>query len=90
MYFIENVKMLDIRTKIGEGGRVIIPAIIREKLHMSVGDEVILHVKEEELCITTVEQALHKLREKVKKHSRGKTYLVDELFITRRTEVSHE
>lgn len=87
---MENVKMLDVRTKIGAGGRVIIPAVIREKLHMSVGDEVILHVREEELSITTTEQALHKLREKVKKHSRGKASLVDELFATRRTEASRE
>lgn len=87
---MENVKMLDMRTKIGAGGRVIIPAIIREKLHMSVGDEVILHVKEEELSITTTEQTLRKLQEKVKKHRHGKTSLVDELVATRRTEASHE
>jgi len=82
--------MLDTRTKIGAGGRIIIPSIIREKLHLSVGDEVILHVKEEELYITTPEHALHKIREKVKKYSKGKTSLVDELFAMRRTEASHE
>ena len=82
--------MLDIRTKIGAGGRIIIPSIVREKLRMSVGDEVIIHVKEEELYITTTEHALLKIREKVKKHNREKISLVDELLATRRMEASHE
>jgi len=82
--------MLDIRTKIGTGGRIIIPSLVREKLHMLVGDEIILHVKEEELYITTTEHALHKIREKVKKHNKEKISLVDELFAMRRIEASHE
>ncbi|OJW53485.1 MAG: hypothetical protein BGO67_01705 [Alphaproteobacteria bacterium 41-28] len=82
--------MLDMRTKIGAGGRVIIPSLIREKLHLSIGDEVILHLKGEELCITTAEQALRILREKVKKHNRRKTSLVNDLIAKRRSEASHE
>lgn len=82
--------MLDVRTKIGSGGRIIIPSIIREKLHMSIGDEVILQVKEEELYITTAEHALQKIREKVKKYTKGKPSLVNELFAMRRIETSHE
>ncbi len=82
--------MLDTRTKIGAGGRVIIPSLIREKLHLSIGDEVIIHVKGEELCITTAEQALSKIREKVKKQNRKKTSLVNELIAKRRSEASHE
>lgn len=87
---MEKVITLDVRTKIGAGGRIIIPSVIREKFHLSVGDEVIIHVKEEELCITTTDHALLKIRERVKKHSRKKTSLVDELLTTRRTEASHE
>lgn len=87
---MDKIKMLDIRTKIGAGGRIIIPSIIRQKLHMSVGDEVIIHVKEEELYITTTEHALLKIRAKVKKHNREKISLVDELLATRRAEASHE
>lgn len=82
--------MLDIRTKIGAGGRVIIPSIVREKLHLSIGDEIILHVKEEELFITTAEQALHKIREKVKQRNKKKISLVDELFALRHIESSYE
>jgi len=82
--------MLDIRTKIGAGGRVIIPSLIRERLNFSVGDEVVLHVKEEELCITTVEQALSQLQQKVKARNKGKISLVNELLATRRKEAADE
>lgn len=57
---------------------------------MSVGDEVIIHLKEEELYITTTDHALQKIQEKVKKYNKGKTSLVDELFAMRRREASHE
>ena len=90
MYFSKRIKMLDMRTKIGAGGRVIIPSVIREKLHLSVGDEVIIHVKEEELYITTTDHALRKIREKVKKNRQEKVSLVDELLAVRRTEASCE
>ena len=90
MYFSKRIKMLDMRTKIGAGGRVIIPSVIREKLHLSVGDEVIIHVKEEELYITTTDHALRKIREKVKKNRQEKVSLVDELLAVRRTEASRE
>jgi AbrB family looped-hinge helix DNA binding protein len=82
--------MLDMRTKIGAGGRVIIPSLMREKLHLSIGDEIILHLKEEELYITTVEYALLKIREKVKQHNKKNISLVSDLLNTRRIEASHE
>jgi AbrB family looped-hinge helix DNA binding protein len=82
--------MLDIRTKIGAGGRIIIPSLIREKLHFSIGDEVVLHVKENELYITTIEQALRQLQHKVKARNKEKVSLVDELFATRRKEAAGE
>ena len=82
--------MLEIRTKIGAGGRVIIPFLIRERLHFSVGDEVVLQVKEEELCITTVDQALSQLQQKVKARNKGKISLVNELLARRRKEAADE
>ena len=78
------------RTKIGAGGRVIIPFSIRERMHFSVGDEIVLHVKDEGLCITTVEQALHQLQQKVKTRNKGRVSLVNKLLETRRKEAADE
>ena len=34
--------MSAVRTKLGEGGRVIVPATFRQNLHLEVGDDIIL------------------------------------------------
>jgi AbrB family looped-hinge helix DNA binding protein len=82
--------MSAIRTKLGEGGRVIIPATFRQNLHLAAGDDLILHMQEEMIYITTPDQALHKLQAKVKNYvdTTGKHIsLVDELIAMRRLEV---
>lgn len=85
--------MIAIRTKLAEGGRIIIPATLRQSLNLSVGDEVILHLQENMIYITTPHQALHKLQAKVKSHtdSSGKHIsLVNELITMRRSEAENE
>lgn len=85
--------MSDIRTKIGEGGRVIIPAVFRQHLHLAVGDDIILHIKDDEIHITTPHQALYKLQAKVRSYTDAgdkPVSLVDELIAMRRAEAAHE
>lgn len=85
--------MYDIRTKMGEGGRVIIPAVFRQALHLEAGDDIILHMENNEIYITTSEQALLKLQAKVKSYldkTEKPLSLVDELIATRRAEANHE
>ncbi|MBI1954653.1 MAG: AbrB/MazE/SpoVT family DNA-binding domain-containing protein [Proteobacteria bacterium] len=83
--------MNDIRTKMGEGGRVIIPAVFRQALQLEVGDELILHIEANEIHITTPEQSLLKLQAKVKKHLEQESIsLVDELIAKRRAEAKYE
>ena len=85
--------MKDLRTKIGEGGRLIIPVSFRRQLHLDIGDEVILHIKEDELYITTAHQSLAKLQAKIKDYM-GKTdtpfSLADTLINVRRAEAQAE
>lgn len=81
------------RTKLGEGGRVIIPSAFRQNLHLSTGDDIVLHMKEDVIYITTPSQALAKLQAKVKDYTDSageKISLVDELIKTRRAEAKHE
>jgi AbrB family looped-hinge helix DNA binding protein len=83
----------DVRTKLGEGGRVIIPAAFRNALHLEPGDDIILHFENNEIHMTTPEQALHKLQAKVKSYTdklEEPISLVDELIKTRRAEAEHE
>ena len=85
--------MNEVRTKIGEGGRIIIPAYYRQALHLRIGDEIILHFEDNEIHIITPEQALTKLQAKVKGHldkSDEPISLVDELITMRRSEAKDE
>jgi len=85
--------MSAIRTKLGEGGRVIIPAMFRQNLHLEAGDDIILHMQENVIYITTPNQALHKLQAKVKNYANATEEhisLVDELIAMRRLEVNRE
>jgi AbrB family looped-hinge helix DNA binding protein len=85
--------MHDVRTKMGDGGRVIIPAIFRQTLHLEAGDDIILHFEDNEIHITTPEQALIKLQAKVKSYldTTGKPVsLVDGLIAMRRAEAEDE
>lgn len=85
--------MQDIRTKIGEGGRVIIPAVLRQALHLEPGDDIILHFEENEIHIITPEQALIKLQTTVKSYLDKldkPVSLVDELIAMRRAEAKDE
>ena len=82
--------MSAIRTKLGKGGRVIIPATFRQNLHLEAGDDIILHMQENTIHITTPNQALHKLQANVKNYANAAgehISLVDELIAMRRLEV---
>ena len=85
--------MQDIRTKIGEVGRVIIPAIIRQQLHLTPGDEIILHIQDDALHISTPQHSLKKLQNKVKRFMETSDQpfsLVDELIAQRHIEAERE
>ncbi len=85
--------MKAIRTKLGDGGRVIIPATFRQNLHLTTGDDLVLHMQEDAIYITTPDQALRKLQAKVRNYTNANGQdisLVDELIAMRRSEVDSE
>ncbi|HJD55842.1 MAG TPA: AbrB/MazE/SpoVT family DNA-binding domain-containing protein [Rickettsia endosymbiont of Pyrocoelia pectoralis] len=70
-----------------------IPASFRQNLHLLPGDDIVLHIRENVIYITTPDQALTKLQEKVKNYtdSTGKKIsLADELIRSRRIEAKYE
>lgn len=78
--------MIETRTKIGEGGRLIIPALFRNELHLAAGDEVIMKIKAGEIHIITPEQALLRLQQKIRSKNTQGISLVDALIEMRREE----
>ncbi len=85
--------MKAIRTKLGKGGRVIIPTAFRQNLHLKTGDDIILHMEDNLIYLTTEEQALQKLQKKVKNYIKAtdrNISLVNELVTMRRNEAKYE
>ena len=82
-----------VRSKLGEGGRVIIPTAFRQNLHLETGDNIILHMEDNLIYLTTAEQALRTLQNKVKNYinTTGQNIsLTDELITMRRNEAKYE
>jgi AbrB family looped-hinge helix DNA binding protein len=77
-------------TKIGPGGRIVIPAPMRKALGIGNGDRVQLQVVDGELRIVPQEVALRRVQEFVAKYVPKGVSLVDELIEERRREAELE
>lgn len=78
--------MYQIKTKLGDGGRIVIPAEYREAMGLHVGDEVILRLEGKELHIFTLKQAIRRAQELVHRYIPQERSLADELIAERRLE----
>ena len=74
------------RTKLKQGGRIVIPAEYRRALGLQVGDEVVLRLVEGELRILSLRQAIKQAQELVRRYIPEGRSLVDELIAERRNE----
>lgn len=79
-----------IRTKLTEGGRVVIPVELRKKLGMEIGDNLSIELRGDSLQITTGHAALRRIQKLVRKHVPAGVSLVDELIAERREEARNE
>ena len=78
--------MIDVRTKLTEGGRIVIPVEYRQALGLHVGDEVILRLEDGEVRIFTPQQAIKHAQELVRRYvSKGQS-LAAELLAERKME----
>ncbi len=82
--------MSRIRTRVAEGGRIVIPAEFRRALGLDVGDEVILDLGEGQLTVLTPRQAIKRAQELVRRYVPKGHRLADELIAERRVETEHE
>jgi AbrB family looped-hinge helix DNA binding protein len=84
--FIEDV-VLRAKLKIGPGGRVVIPAAMREKLGVSEGDALMATYENGELRLISLAESVRQAQATVRKHVPAGVSLVDELLEDRRQEV---
>jgi AbrB family looped-hinge helix DNA binding protein len=80
----------DVRLRLNENGRVVIPAAFRKALGIKPGDEVILRLDDGELRISTLKSRLERARRQVRKYVKAGVSLVDELIAERREEAKGE
>ena len=79
-----------IKTKVTEGGRIVIPAKMRDALGIKVGKNVTLTLKNGALEITTRDEAFRRIEEMMKPHIKPGRSVVDELIAERRREAKNE
>ena len=74
------------RVKLGEGGRFVIPASMREEMSVKPGDDLILHVEDGELRVRSWLQNLKRLQAELSALKKPGENVVDEFLEERREE----
>jgi AbrB family looped-hinge helix DNA binding protein len=82
--------ILDDRVTLNENGRIVIPAAMRKALKVKPGDELMLHMEDGELLVTTHTQRIRKAQELVRRYVPEGVSLVDELIAERREAAKRE
>jgi AbrB family looped-hinge helix DNA binding protein len=80
----------EIRQRINENGRVVIPAAFRKALGIEFGDEVVLRIQGDELRITTQQRRIQRAQRRARQYVKPGTSLVRELLAERREAAKNE
>lgn len=80
----------EVRTRLNENGRLIIPASFRKALGIALGDEVILRLEEDELRLTTRKHRIARAQRNARKYVPRGVSLADELIAERREAAKRE
>ena len=80
----------ELRTRVNENGRVVIPSAFRKALGIEIGDEVVLRMEDGELRITTQQSRIQRAQQRARQYVKPGTSLVDELLAERRKAARRE
>ena len=78
------------RMRVGQNGRMVIPAAFRKAMGIEVGDEILLHVEDDELRITTQRRRIRRAQRRARHYLKPGTSLVEELLSERREAARNE
>ena len=80
-----------VKTKIGPGGRVVIPAEFRERLGLAVGDAVVLSIEDGEVRLMSFHERIKRMQAFVAARIDPELdSTVDDFIAERRTEAARE
>ena len=77
-------------TRMGEGGRLVVPAEMRQALGLKPGDKVLLELTGDELRVLSLHASIRRAQEIVRRYVPEGVSLVDELIAERRAEAAAE
>lgn len=81
---------MGIRTRMGKGGRVVVPVKLRRALDIQPGDEIILRLGNGQIRLIPLRQAIVLAQKTVQQYVPEGTSLVDALIQERREEARRE
>jgi len=82
--------MARLLTKLGEGGRLVIPAEYRKALGVETGDDLVLVLGDNDIRVLTPQEAIRRAQALVRKYVPEGRMLSDELIADRRREARRE
>ncbi len=81
---------LKARTRLGEKGRVVIPAAMRQALGVNTGGVLDMRLIDGELRISTIRNRIRRAQERASRYVKPGTLVSDELSAERREAAKHE
>ena len=82
--------MAEVRLRVNENGRVVLPAAFRRALNIRSGDHVLARLEDDEVRITTLKHRLEQAQRHVRQFVKPGRSLADELIAERRGAAKHE
>jgi AbrB family looped-hinge helix DNA binding protein len=79
-----------VRTKVDEGGRIVIPAEFRRALGWQPGEVVVLSLEEGEVRVVSIDESIRRVQEWVRSFVPEGHSLSEELIAERRAEAARE
>ena len=86
----QRAAVIEAHVSLGEKGRLVIPAIIREAMEVETGEELELHYENHELRITSRWGRLRQAQDRAQGYMEPGRSIVDELIAERRAEALKE
>ncbi len=77
---------MQIKTRLGSDGRIVLPAVVRRALGLRPGDQLIIDVEGREIRLVTVAEAARRAQELVRRYVDPGESLAESLVAERRRE----